>query len=177
MGGTRLTDWPSAYTNIIILVSACIALLGFIIGLMGIVSAKRLQKSFKRWKQIHSTADLEAVYAETLDRVSAVQAELKHATERINALEARVATKVSTPRVLRYNAFADQGSDLSFSVALLDDNSDGVVISSIYGRDESRVYGKPIQRGSSAYTLTDEEIEVLESDQHALRERGRPVHT
>lgn len=59
--------------------------------------------------------------------------------------------------VVRFNAFPDTGSDLSFAVALLDQAGDGVVLSSLYGRHESRVYAKPVQRGVSTYHLTDEE--------------------
>jgi hypothetical protein len=67
--------------------------------------------------------------------------------------------------MIRFNAFKDTGSDLSFSVAILDANNDGVVISSIFGRDESRVYGKPVQKGKSQYSLSDEEQAALQMAQ------------
>ena len=53
------------------------------------------------------------------------------------------------------------GSDLSYAVALLDSNNNGVVLSSIFGREDSRSYVKPIEAGKSTYTLTDEEDEAL----------------
>lgn len=59
--------------------------------------------------------------------------------------------------VIRYNAFPEMGSDLSFSVALLDAQGDGVVVTSIYGREESRTFAKPILGGTSSYRLTEEE--------------------
>lgn len=61
----------------------------------------------------------------------------------------------------RYKAFANTGGDQSFSVILLDDNADGFIVSSIYGRDESRVYAKTINEGKSSYPLSDEEQEIL----------------
>lgn len=61
----------------------------------------------------------------------------------------------------RYKAFANTGGDQSFSLVLLDDNADGFIISSIYGRDESRVYAKTINEGKSKYPLSDEEQEIL----------------
>lgn len=61
----------------------------------------------------------------------------------------------------RYKAFANIGGDQSFSLVLLDDNADGFIISSIYGRDESRVYAKTINEGRSKYPLSDEEQEIL----------------
>lgn len=67
--------------------------------------------------------------------------------------------------VVRYNAFDNTGSDLSFSVALLDAMNSGVVLSGIYGREESRVYAKPVLNGTSNYMLTLEEKQAMESAQ------------
>jgi hypothetical protein len=53
------------------------------------------------------------------------------------------------------------GSDLSFSIALLDGNQNGVIITSIYGRNESTTYAKPIDKGISRYDLSEEEKKVL----------------
>lgn len=64
--------------------------------------------------------------------------------------------------MIRFNAFEDTGSDLSFSIALLDAKDDGIIISSLFGRDESRTYGKPVQNGKSSYPLTNEEQEALQ---------------
>lgn len=63
--------------------------------------------------------------------------------------------------VVRFNAFEDMGSDLSFAIALLDYQNDGTVISSIYSRSESRMYAKPILAGQSSYLLTDEEKQAI----------------
>lgn len=63
--------------------------------------------------------------------------------------------------MVRFNAFEDTGSDLSYAVALIDSNNNGVVMSSIFGRSESRVYAKPIVNGQSSYFLTDEEKQAL----------------
>ena len=63
--------------------------------------------------------------------------------------------------VVRFNAFDDTGSDLSYSVALLDERKDGVVFSSIFGRDENRCYAKPVKNGKSDYPLSKEELEAL----------------
>jgi len=63
--------------------------------------------------------------------------------------------------MVRYNAFPEVGSDLSYSVALLDGNGDGVVVSGIYGRDETRTFAKPIKRGQSTYRLTQEEEKAI----------------
>ncbi|MCL4516199.1 MAG: DUF4446 family protein [Firmicutes bacterium] len=63
--------------------------------------------------------------------------------------------------LVRFNAFDDVGSNQSFSMALLDAQNDGVVISSLYGRAESRLYAKPVAGGKSSYTLSDEEKQAI----------------
>ncbi len=63
--------------------------------------------------------------------------------------------------ILRYDAFEDVGGRLSFSCALLDDEGTGVVLTSINGRQETRVYAKPITGGRSPYNLSGEEEEAI----------------
>ncbi|MEW6173001.1 MAG: DUF4446 family protein [Bacillota bacterium] len=68
---------------------------------------------------------------------------------------------VRTPSVMRFNAFDDVGSDLSFSMAMLDGEGNGLILTSLYGREESRFYAKKIARGASPSRLSPEEEHVL----------------
>ena len=63
--------------------------------------------------------------------------------------------------IVRYNAFKDTGSDLSFALAILDDFNNGVVLNGIYARDSSNIYAKPIENGESKYILSNEEKEAI----------------
>lgn len=63
--------------------------------------------------------------------------------------------------LVRFDAFEDVGGKLSFAVAFLDDHGDGVVVSSINGRRETRIYAKPIRKGESIYALSAEERGAL----------------
>ena len=63
--------------------------------------------------------------------------------------------------LLRYDAFEDVGGRLSFSCAMLDDHGTGVVLTSINGRQETRVYAKPITEGTSTHNLSSEEAEAI----------------
>ncbi|GAB3106969.1 hypothetical protein GCM10027055_01900 [Janibacter alkaliphilus] len=63
--------------------------------------------------------------------------------------------------VVRYDAFGDMGGRLSFSAALVDDSGDGLVMSSIHGRGESRTYAKAVVGGDADATLTPEEHQAL----------------
>ncbi|MCL6516010.1 DUF4446 family protein [Alicyclobacillus sp.] len=143
------------------LVAGALALIALILSCIALGTGARLNRRFRKWKTIHATADLEQVYERTVERVEALQAELDRLHAELERLQQRIDRKISTARIVRYNAFADTGSDLSFSIALLDDHDDGVVISSIYGREETRTYAKPVTNGTSSYPLTEEEQQVI----------------
>ena len=62
---------------------------------------------------------------------------------------------------VKYNAFENIGNDLSFALTLLDGNNNGICLSSIYGRNESRVFSKPIYHGRASVALSQEEQDSL----------------
>ena len=64
--------------------------------------------------------------------------------------------------IVRYSAFSDVGSDLSFTLAMLDAKDNGVILNGIYSADSSNIYAKPITNGTSTYALSQEEKEALE---------------
>ena len=74
-----------------------------------------------------------------------------------------LATKsISRVAVVRFDAFQDDTAELSYCIALLDAENSGVIISSLTGRDFSRSYVKPIEKGNSQnYKLTKEEEQAL----------------
>lgn len=87
---------------------------------------------------------------------------------------------VSRTGMVRYDAFDDMGGHLSFSAALLNESADGLVVSAINGRTDTRVYAKPIERGDSRHNLSDEERAAIDRavrgpqrDGDGGRDRGR----
>ena len=73
--------------------------------------------------------------------------------------------------LVRYDAFEDVGGRLSFSCALLDDRGSGVVVTSINGRQDTRVYAKPVTDTRSAYNLSIEEEEAIRQALDGPREK------
>jgi len=62
---------------------------------------------------------------------------------------------------VRFNPFPDQGSNQSFAIGLLNEEGNGVVLSSLYSRERMSVFAKPIKNKKSEYELTEEEKEAL----------------
>jgi hypothetical protein len=82
-------------------------------------------------------------------------------TAQIQGLRADVSTSLRHLAVVRYDAFGDMGGHLSWSMALLDDGGDGVVLTSIHGRSDSRTYAKNISAWSASQQLSPEEEEAI----------------
>jgi uncharacterized protein DUF4446 len=102
------------------------------------------------------------------DAVGALLGKIDRLEQAVRALHAtdtrqqvQIEGSVRRVGVLRYDAFEDVGGRLSFSCALLDDHGTGVVLTSINGRQETRVYAKPVTAGQSPYNLSREEEEAI----------------
>jgi len=88
------------------------------------------------------------------ERVDALN-KLHHELERLSQ---RTIQKVG---VIRYNPFSDTGGDQSFAIAMLDSLGNGVVLSSLHSRTDTRVFAKPVQSGRSKFQLSDEEQDAI----------------
>ncbi|GAA3819042.1 DUF4446 family protein [Nocardioides panacisoli] len=80
----------------------------------------------------------------------------------VAALKAEAGGALRHLAVVRYDAFDEMGGGLSWSLALLDDGGDGVVLTSIRGRNEARTYAKSIAGWRSEQDLSPEEVEAVD---------------
>jgi len=99
---------------------------------------------------------------EILNQFGNLGKEVKIISEELENLKKKNQFFIQKKGVIRYNPFSEVGSNQSFSVALLDGNNDGVVITSLFTREGNRVYAKPIKNAVSEYSLSDEEKEAIE---------------
>jgi hypothetical protein len=120
-----------------------------------------LSAAYRSFMQGRNGASLESVLMSLNQGMARIESLIEADRQRLREAEAVLDTAVRGVGVVRFNAFQDTGSDLSFAVALLDANESGLVISSIYGRDESRTYAKPVKAGKSPYQLSGEEQEAI----------------
>jgi hypothetical protein len=90
-----------------------------------------------------------------------VPADLEGLRGEVQALRAEAADALRHLAVVRYDAFGDMGGHLSWSLALLDDSGNGVVLTSIHGRSEARTYAKNVTGWTSEQQLSPEEEEAI----------------
>jgi hypothetical protein len=101
------------------------------------------------------------VIAENVQRVEGFEKVLRSQAKRQEELFALLGRSARNLGVVRYDAFDDMGGKMSFSAALLDDHGNGLVITSINARAESRAYAKPIKGGTSEHNLSGEEQRAI----------------
>ena len=77
-------------------------------------------------------------------------------------VDKRLNKSIRSVETIRFNPFLDAGSNQSFAISFLNDEGNGVVMSSLYARDRMSIFAKPITRGKSEFELSTEEKEVLE---------------
>lgn len=100
---------------------------------------------------------LEGVLEEYNGRVKDVERDLGDLRRSVEAMNLASRRHLQGLGIVRFNAFENIGGNQSFAIALVDGEGNGVVFSSIYGRDETRVYAKPVEQGASPFTLSSEE--------------------
>ncbi len=124
--------------------------------------AARNERRLDRLLRGPGLENVESVLAHQADQIQALARDVARADSAVAAMQAAVRGTLRRVGAVRYNAFPDTGSDLSFSLAVLDDDANGFILTSLYGRDESRVYLKPVTGGNCTYHLSEEERRALE---------------
>ncbi len=84
--------------------------------------------------------------------------EIKEEIEKIKEKQQEAVQKVG---IIRFNPFKGEGGNQSFSIAILDNENNGFIVTALYNKEGSRVYGKEIKEGSSEYALSEEEKEAI----------------
>jgi len=107
--------------------------------------------------------------AEVLKELRSLRKSLAEIVQAQEALQKEDQLHLKKIGFLRYNPFSGVGSDQSFSLVLLDDQNNGILITSLFSREGNRVYAKTIEKGVSGYPLSEEEKEALKqaTESHA----------
>ena len=146
----------------IMLINLVISIILFLFIVNTRVKLKRYRKSYQKIIKWKSNTDIDTLLENIIEEIKTSVEKNKSIEKRINSIERSLAQCIQKTAMVRYNAFENMGSDLSFAVALLDTNDNGVVINGVYSRDSSSTYAKPIIGGKSKYNLSAEEIQAIE---------------
>jgi len=145
----------------------------FILFLMNLSNKSKLKKLRTRYYKFMnglSDQNIEQLLDDCIERVNKVSTRNKEIESHINSMERNLLHCLQKVGVVRFNAFDNVGSDLSFSIAALDSNDNGIVLSGLYSRDSSSSYAKPIIGGKSKYALSVEELKAIEIARKSYRD-------
>lgn len=107
----------------------------------------------------HNINEMLQEYVKSVEEIKKENEEIERYCKKLDEESKHNLKKIG---MVRYNAYKDTGSDLSFALAILNEKNTGIVLNGIYGRDTSNIYAKPIVKGNSEYALSTEEKEALE---------------
>jgi hypothetical protein len=150
----------SEYITLAIFLILIITLVSFIIVL------RSLNKTKKRYRSLLKgvgNKNLEEIILSNAQKIEILEEMIKENDNRVEGFSKEISNTLRNFSIKRYNAFDGVGGEQSFSLALLNDEGSGFIITGIHGRDDSRTYAKPVTEGRSKYNLTEEEKIVLSS--------------
>lgn len=130
-----------------------------------LIAEIRISKLKDRYDKLTKGMDgvnIEEILVRNGYEIDKLQEDIGRINKELNNLETKLTFAIQKIGFIRYNAFGDMGSELSFSIVFLDNFLNGFVLTSIYGRDQSISYAKPIKGGKSAYPLSAEEIQAID---------------
>lgn len=134
-----------------------------IVFIINCIRFSKLNKKYKNFMiKLGNGKNIEEDLENYMYRVKKIEDNNAEIANEVNGIKNDLTKCIKKVGIIRYSAFQDTGSNLSFALALLDEDDSGVVLNGIYSREMSNIYAKPIKNGKSEYTLIEEEKEAIE---------------
>ena len=150
-------------TNEFMLAMVILMIILFLIVIIILIRFSILNKRYKNFmKKLGNGKNIQEDLENYIHRVETVEKQNGEIESQVQILNTDLKKCIQKVGIIRYNAFKDTGSDLSFTLALLDENNDGVVLNGIYSREMSNIYAKPVNNGKSSYTISEEEAKAIQ---------------
>ncbi|TXK77747.1 DUF4446 family protein [Paenibacillus sp. N3.4] len=148
--------------GLIVLICLALIIVLFVCILILFSKLSSLRKQYVRMingSQADNMEELIITMQNAINMQKAESVSISAQVDRIREVLTKMKSKVA---IHRYNAFGDRGgSDMSFTIAILDEYQDGVILTGIHSREQTYLYAKPIVKGQSNYSLSPEEKEAI----------------
>ncbi len=133
-----------------------------ILMIVGIVWAIVTEKRLKRFFLGKKARDLEDTIESLHNDITQLGLAKENIEKDIKIINSKLKKSIRGLEAIRFNPFSDQGSNQSFAIGMLDEEGNGVVVSSLYSRERMSIFAKPIKNNKSEFELSTEERDVLE---------------
>jgi hypothetical protein len=121
----------------------------------------KTENRLKRFFLGKKAKDLEETLFALEKDITKLKAAKENTEKELLEINKKLKKSIRGLETIRFNPFPDQGSNQSFAIGLLNEENDGVVISSLYSRERMSIFAKPIKAGKSEYELSQEEKEAI----------------
>jgi hypothetical protein len=162
----------STTLEVIALAAAGVAVLSLGLCLALVVRIGRVRRSYDTLVAGDAGASFVDAMKRQATSTDGLRGDVRQLRDDLAAARADLSDALRHVAVVRYDAFGDMGGRLSFSAAMLDDSGDGLVLTSINGRSETRTYAKGVKGGGSDHSLSPEEEQAIA---YATRTAERPA--
>lgn len=122
----------------------------------------KMRRKYAEMMKGKDVSDFESVVIRIQEELKQLKTNEQEQEKRIDAIREQMKYMKANVGMIRYNAFDQRGNDLSFSLAILDEQMNGVVLTGLHNREESYIYAKPLEKGQSKYALSPEEKSVID---------------
>ncbi len=159
---TYLMTFVESNSSLLLIVSLIISFISILVLICFAVSMRRQKKRYLGLTRGVEGISFEDMIHKINGDISSLNRDINLIERNILSLETKLTFTLQKIGFVRYNAFEDIGSDLSFSIALLDAYNNGFVITSIYGRERSTNFAKQVKNGKSAIPVSPEEFKAID---------------
>lgn len=150
-------------TETFLMIVAGMNILLLILYFCNILKLKKINKNYKTFmKKIGNGNNIDEMLKKYINKVDEVSDKNEEIINYCKTIDNRISLCIKKVGMVRYSAFKDTGSDLSFALALLNDKNDGVILNGIYSREMSNIYAKQVIDGKCSNKLSEEERQALE---------------
>jgi Protein of unknown function (DUF4446) len=151
-------------TTLLVLVigALIVGIVGLVVAVVAVVKLGRLHRSLALLQVAEGRENFLDVVARTREDIGVLRSEVGELAGELARARIDLSQALRHVSVVRYDAFGDLGGRFSFSAALLDDSGDGIILTSIHGRSETRTYVKGVTNGQADIDLSPEERKAME---------------
>ena len=150
-------------TETFLIVMAVSNLVLLVLYIFNLIKLKKINTNYNEFiKKLGDGNNIEEILKKYIEKVEEVDNKNNEIEKYFDKLDNEISLCIKKIGMVRYSAFKDTGSDLSFAIAMLNTRNDGVLLNGIYSREMSNIYAKQIKEGKANSKLSDEEKQALE---------------
>lgn len=139
-----------------------VLLIVIILYIINCVKLKKIEKNYNTFlRKLGKSDSIDEDLSKYIEKVENIDYKNRELEAYCDKISKKIRGCVQKVGIVRYTAYDNIGSDLSFALALLDEENNGVVLNGIYATDMSNIYAKPVINGESEYKLSEQELEAI----------------